>query len=117
MEYKDFYKSKNIDLIRVHKIGLRKHDISFEQIEQGAKNLYDKLSSGDKLKDIAIVNRIWAEAKVVPDTSKKIHPYALSNRLLRLEDRVSQFELPWWKRNKWLWLFKNVSEYFPPTAM
>jgi len=108
MGYKEFYKSKNINLMRVKEIGLKKHNIHSEQIDQGARNLYDKIVSGEYHKDISLVYRIWAEAKIVPYVEEPTHPN-------RFEYRISQLELHWWKRDKWAWLFLHKNTI--PTAL
>ena len=109
MEYKEFYKSKNIDLLRVKERGLKTHNIPFEQTEQGAINLYEKIENGEDHKDISLVFRIWAEAKILPYTPRKTHDYEYS------EYRISQLELHWWKKDKWSWLFSRNNTM--PTAL
>ena len=87
MDYKEFYISKGISLDKVKQIAMNKYRVDADAVDDGAKLLYAKLSSGMPLKDISIVSRILAEAKPLSTRNTVV-----STVVLYLDELTKRFE-------------------------
>ena len=111
MDYREFYKSKGISLDRVRHIGITKFGIPGGLVDVGAQKVYRNVKGGERVKDIALVHRIFAEAKPLVKDNNEFNYHQTVNQIAALRRRVELLERPWsakFKSNHG-WLFTDIT--------
>jgi hypothetical protein len=119
MDYKEYFESKDISLERVEQVAMQRYKVSAKAVHDGAKVLYDKIQSGETMKDIVLAHRIIAEAKPLSRGNTQISPVV--KYLEEITKRIEWLENTWHMRltrfliNDWnqfqirhSWLFERV---------
>lgn len=110
MDYREFYKSKGISLDRVRTIGINKFNIPGGLVDVGAQRVYRNIKDGERLKDISLVHRIFAEAKPLVKDNTEFNYHQVVNQMAALRQRIELLERPWWVqfKDKYWWLFVEI---------
>ena len=122
MDYIEYFSNRGVNFDQLANIALSKFNMDREILLTGAENLYNDICNGLELKDLSLSHMIISRGRLINTSPPSSHKFVfrrfkkLEGIIKQLEYRISQRELPWWKRDKWQWLFVKFSpEDFPPT--